>query len=118
MFDENRSEMEAKHEAEEKSRLDQAVKDGKITQEQEDKIIAKLKEMKANREANKDDLKDKTEAERKAAMEAKRQSLSRGLSKITSRLNIFTLVEIVDMEDHHNNNILTPPRDKKYFCDE
>ncbi len=69
--------MEAKHEADNKSRLDQAVKDGKITQEQEDKIIAKQKELKAERDANKEAIKNKTEAERKAAMEAKKTELEK-----------------------------------------
>ena len=38
VFDDNRSENENRRETKEKSRLDQAVKDGKITKDQEDKI--------------------------------------------------------------------------------
>jgi len=54
-----------------KAALDQAVKDGKITQAQEDLIIAKQAEVKAFR----DGLKDKTEADRQAAMKTEMQSI-------------------------------------------
>lgn len=80
VFDENRTAREAEREAEVKTRLDQLVKDGSITQEQKDKLIAKAKELKAAREANREAIKDKTEAERKEAMKTERSSLKQWLS--------------------------------------
>lgn len=71
VFDQQRQEMEANRAAEEKTRLDQAVTDGKLTQEQEDKLIAKQKEMQDFLAT----LKDKTEAERRTAMESKMAEL-------------------------------------------
>lgn len=66
-----RAEMEQKFEA----RLNQAVTDNKITAEQKDKILAKHKELEAQRDATRDAMKDKTPAERKAAMDAKKAEL-------------------------------------------
>lgn len=77
VFDEDRSQHEAEREAKDKARLDQAVKDGKLTQEQEDKIIAKQKELKSERDTNRDAMKDKTDAERKATMDAKKAELEK-----------------------------------------
>ena len=68
VFDQQRSQNQAAHQAEEKTRLDQAVKDGKLTQAQEDKIIAHEAEEKTLM----DSLAGKTEAERHTAMEANR----------------------------------------------
>lgn len=64
-------EMQAKHLEQQKAMLDQAVKDGKLTQDQEDKIIAKRTELKTAMEA----LKDKTPAERQAAMKTQIDAL-------------------------------------------
>ncbi len=71
VFDDNRAEHEAKREQNMKARLDQAVKDGKLTQAQEDQILAKLQEMKTFM----DSLKDKTPEERHAAMKTKHDEL-------------------------------------------
>ncbi len=59
VFDDNRSENENRREAKEKSRLDQAVKDGKITKDQEDKIIAKLRELREQKKDEKTQKRDK-----------------------------------------------------------
>ena len=78
VFDQNRTEQQAAREQKMKDRLDQAVKDGKITQDQEDKLIAKLKELQADRTAIKD-MKEETQAERdarKAKMDAFKQWLT------------------------------------------
>lgn len=75
VFDQFHDEQEATRDKEVKSTLDQAVKDGKLTQDQEDKILAKRTELKNQREADRDAMMDKTEAERKSAMEAKRTEL-------------------------------------------
>lgn len=71
VFEEQHQAMKAQHQAKAKENLDQAVKDGKLTQAQEDAIVAKRVEMKTTMEG----LKDKTEAERKTAMDANRDSL-------------------------------------------
>jgi hypothetical protein len=75
VFDEQRTAIETKRAAEEKSRLDQAVTDGKITAEQRDKIIAKRAELKAGMENFKSSLEGKTDEERKATMEKQRTDL-------------------------------------------
>lgn len=80
VFDENRNEREAEHEQRAKEQLDQLVKDGKITQEQSDKIIAKAKELKAARDTDRTSMDGKTDEERKAAMEAKRTEIDNWLS--------------------------------------
>ncbi len=75
IFDEQRTQMDQQMEtrrAEElKTRLTQAVKDGKLTQAQADLITAKQTELKAFH----DSLKGKTPEECKAAMEAKKTEL-------------------------------------------
>jgi len=73
VFEENRAAHKAEREQEMKDRLAQAVKDGKITQDQAEKITAKATEMKTFMES----LKDKTPEERKSAMDAKRDELKK-----------------------------------------
>ena len=80
VFDENRTAHQAEREQKMKERLDQAVKDGKLTQAQEDALIAKHKELEATRQANHDAMKDKTKAERKATMDAERTAYKQWLS--------------------------------------
>lgn len=75
VFDEQRSEMETKREAEVETKLQTLVNNGTITAEQKTAIKAKMAEMKAERESNKDDFKDMTEEERKAAMDKKKTEL-------------------------------------------
>ncbi|HUP26215.1 MAG TPA: hypothetical protein VM124_01045 [Candidatus Limnocylindrales bacterium] len=75
VFDEDKAARAAEMQAKQKERLDQAVKDGKLSQEQEDKIIAKLAELKAQRDAEGDSLKDKTEAERHTLKDQRRTEL-------------------------------------------
>lgn len=77
VFDEDRQTHEAEHGQKQADRIAQAVKDGKLTQEQADKITAKLKELKAQREAERDSMKDKTEEERRIAMETRRAELEK-----------------------------------------
>lgn len=71
VFDENRATHEAEMQQNMQDRLTQAVKDGKITEDQKAKILAKADEMKTFM----DTLKDKTAEERKTAMENKRNEL-------------------------------------------
>ncbi len=75
VFDQNRSDHEAQHQADVKAKLDQAVKDGKLTADQETKILDKLKELQTQRDADRTAMKDKTPEERKAAIEAKKAEL-------------------------------------------
>lgn len=75
IFDQQRTQqqtqMQAKHAEALKTRLDQAVKNAKLTQAQADAIIAKHAELKIFM----DGLKNKTEAERKAAMKTQKEAL-------------------------------------------
>lgn len=71
VFDEAKDERQAEHEQKLKDKLDQAVKDGKMTQAQADQIVAKLKELKDFRTS----LKDKTPQERHEALKDKRDEL-------------------------------------------
>jgi hypothetical protein len=73
VFDEQRTANQAAHQADEKAQLDQAVKDGKLTQAQEDLIVAKQTEMKTFI----DSLSGKTPTERKTAMDTKRVELDK-----------------------------------------
>lgn len=69
VFDENRQAMQADRLQEAKARLDQAVKDGKLTQAQADQIIAKQQELKTLMESLQGKTRAETEAARKTAME-------------------------------------------------
>jgi hypothetical protein len=64
VIEQNHQDKQAKHEQMLKDKLDQAVKDGKLTQAQEDKLIAKLKEL---HDQKKTDNKADRKADRKAA---------------------------------------------------
>lgn len=75
VFDEQHKEMQAKHEARFEDRLTQAVKNGKITETQKQAIIAKEKELQAQREANKESFKNMSEEERKTVREKERAAL-------------------------------------------
>ena len=78
VFDEEHAARQTERQQKLKDRLDQAVKDGKITQDQEDKLIAKLKELEADRQAFREQ-KEETQAERdahKAKMDAFKQWLA------------------------------------------
>lgn len=67
VFDENHAARDAAREQKMKDRLDLAVKDGKLTQDQETKLIAKLKEVQADRKEFKSDTQAARDA-RKAKM--------------------------------------------------
>ncbi len=65
VFDEQHQQMEQQHQQQFTDRINQAVKDGKLTQEQADKIISKMQELDAQREADKTAMQNKTETERR-----------------------------------------------------
>lgn len=73
VFDENKQERRAAMEVKFTNRLDQAVKDGKLTATQKDLIVAKHKEM----ETWLVGLEDKTPAERKTAVIAKHDEMTK-----------------------------------------
>jgi hypothetical protein len=75
VFDEDRTARDAERQQKVEAELSQAVTDGKLTADQKTKILAKIKEVKATMEANRDSMKDKTEAELKSAMDSERTSL-------------------------------------------
>lgn len=75
LFDEERAARQAEHEKEVSDRLQKLVDAGTITADQKTAIEAKLKELKASREAERENMKNLTEEERKAKMDAKRTEL-------------------------------------------
>ena len=77
VFDENRATHEADRQKANETRLDQAVKDGKITSAQKTLILSKQSEMKAEMKADHDSTGDKTGAERKAEMDTKRAEIEK-----------------------------------------
>lgn len=72
VIDEERTAHQAERKAEMKAKLDQAVKDGKITADQETKLIAKLDEMQAAREKARTSDTNKSREDRKAEMDKQR----------------------------------------------
>ena len=72
VFEEDRAAHKAEHQARMEEKLTQAVKDGKLTEDQKTKLLAKLQEIKDDR-PDPSKFKDKTEAERKAHVEQMEQ---------------------------------------------
>lgn len=75
VFDQQRSDMEAKHEKELQSRLQALVDKGTITTAQKSAIEAKITELKNERKADRDTIKSMSDAEREAAMEKRRTDM-------------------------------------------
>jgi hypothetical protein len=75
VFEEERTEREAEMQQKLEERLTQAVTDGKITEAQKDKILAKHKELKSQMESNREAMKDKTKDEIRTLMEQQREEL-------------------------------------------
>lgn len=75
VFDEERTARDAEHEQHYEERLTQAVKDGKLTEEQKTKLLAKHKELKAAMVSKHDAMKDKTPEERHAGMKQHRADI-------------------------------------------
>jgi hypothetical protein len=69
VFTEDKAAHDAQRQVNVKAKLDIAVKEGKITADQETKLIAKLAERATNREANRTAMQSMTATERKAAMD-------------------------------------------------
>jgi hypothetical protein len=75
VFEEDRQAHEAERQAKAEKRLDKAVQDGKLTEEQKTKILNKLEEMKSQIESDHESFKDLTPDERHEQMEKKRTEL-------------------------------------------
>ncbi len=76
VFDQNRADRQAQMQEKFKANLDQAIKDGKLTTDQENLILAKHKELQDNRAAEADSSKNMTPMERQAARQKERQDLA------------------------------------------
>lgn len=75
VFDAHKTEVQAHRETALEDKLATLVSQGKITDAQKQLIIAKVKELEANRTSNMETFKSMTPAERKAAMEKERADL-------------------------------------------
>jgi hypothetical protein len=73
VFDTQKATMDAQRQADQKTRLDQAVTDGKITQAQEDLIVAKQ----AEEQTFQDSLKSMSQTDRDTAMKAHMTALQK-----------------------------------------
>lgn len=75
VFEEERVTHEAEHEQRMEDRLSQAVTDGKITEEQKKKIIAKWEEIHSTMKSQAESLKDMTHEERRTVKEQRADEL-------------------------------------------
>lgn len=75
VFDEQRAQMQVQRQQMFSDRLAQAVTDGKLTQDQADKITAKMTELQAQREADKSTFDSLTQAERQTKMQEQMTAL-------------------------------------------
>lgn len=75
VFDQDRQDRQAEMQAKHKSQLDKLVKDGKITEDQEQLILEKHKELQASRQSNMGNMKNLTAEERKTVMEKQKSDL-------------------------------------------
>lgn len=75
VFDNQHAQMQAEKLQNFKDRLATQVTNGKLTQDQANKLIAKMQELMAQHQANMVNMQNKTQAERKAIMEQEKQSL-------------------------------------------
>jgi hypothetical protein len=74
VFDADHEEHEAEHKARIEAKLDAAVKEGKLTEEQKSKILAKLEELKQDR-PSREEMESKTPEQRRTEMEQHHQAL-------------------------------------------
>lgn len=75
VFDEEKQERDAKRDEQQSEHLQKLVNEGTITSTQKTAIEAKLKELKAERESDKDSMQNLSESERRAKMDEKRTTL-------------------------------------------
>lgn len=89
VFKEHKAEHHIKMQARFEERLTQAVQDGKITEDQKTKILAKFKEKMADKQATHAEFKNMTPEERKAAKESKHQELRTWANENGIDLNVL-----------------------------
>lgn len=89
VFDENKTQHQAERQQRSEAHLSQAVKDGKLTEEQKSKILAKQKELMSAMDSKRESMKsqrvamaNKTEAERQQLMEQHRTEMDKQRSEI------------------------------------
>lgn len=92
VIDQHQDENQAFRQEQMKTRLDQAVKDGKLTQDQENKILDKQKVIRSDMNS----IKSKTGTDRKAAMEAERTKIQQW-----AKDNNIPLQYLMPMGGHH-----------------
>lgn len=80
VFDDQRAQMQDQMNQKYQDRISQAISDGKLTQEQADKIIAKKTELESERQDFKADLEGKTKEEMRDAMKTQMDSLKQWAS--------------------------------------
>ncbi len=74
VFEEDRAAHEAEHKVKMEERLSQAVTDGKLTEDQKTKILAKMEELKNNR-PTREEMQSKTPEQMHTEMEQKRTEI-------------------------------------------
>lgn len=105
VFDEERASHQAEHEKAMSDRLQKLVDEGKLTTDQKAKIETKFKEMRQQREANKDN--DLTEEERKAEMQRNHQALEKWANENKIDLSLIR----PDKSDGHGGPMMIHRRD-------
>lgn len=75
VFEEEKTEREVERQQDVGERLTELVAEGKLTEDQKSKILAKQAELKAQMEEERETLKDKTQEERRAVIEQRREDL-------------------------------------------
>lgn len=76
-FDEIRTEHKNEMQAQFTERLNQAVTDGKLTEDQKNQIIEKHEELQTQRETDREKVENMTKKERKAYMESRREAMQK-----------------------------------------
>lgn len=77
VFDEQRETRQAERQQSYEEMLNQAVKDGKLTQEQKDKVLAKHNEIKKEMEQNREEMRNKTPEERQQLREQRHEEMEK-----------------------------------------
>lgn len=77
VIDEDREARHVERQKKSEERLQDAVDAGRLTSEQKDMIVSKMKEIESNREPKREEMNNKTEEERRAAMKIEREALQK-----------------------------------------
>lgn len=101
VFDEDRAEHHVQMQKRFEKRLSQLVTDGKLTEDQKTKILAKFTELEANRKADMEKMKSLTSDERKTAIEAHRNELQQWADENGIDLKSLGLFGRHGMQEHH-----------------